>query len=224
MDRLLAALDQVLQRGLAVLDPWQGLCGFGDLVIEGLQAGEVWVAAQPRRGRQGGACLRVIGDGAGRLVISRGEPLVVGEDGVELLAQILELAAGAHFREDVLDPPIGFGGVADFGENSSRLLLLKRLQGGDDACGGLRDAANLFGVTPRLHAFGGESGELVPEPARRGRGVCRRRARGVDRGGRAGFFRGECGGGWRGAGLVLRSAKRVQDVLDGEAVQKGLRG
>ena len=79
-------------------------------------------------GRQGGACLRVIGDGAGRLVISRGETLVMGEDGVELLAQILELAAGTHFGEDVLDPPIGFGGVADSGENSSRLLPLKRLQ------------------------------------------------------------------------------------------------
>ena len=140
-------------------------------------------------GAEGGAPLRVIGDGLGRLVIGRGEPLVVGADGVELLAQILELAAGAHFREDVLDPPIGFGGVVDPGENSSRLLLLKRLEGGENACGGLRDAANLFGVTPRLHAFGGESGQLVPEPAQGGRGVCRRRSRGVDRGGRAGFFR-----------------------------------
>ena len=222
MHRLLAAVDQVLERGPPVLDPWKGFCGLGDLVVERLQAGEVWVAARPRRGRQRGACLRVIGDGAGRLVISRGEPLVVGEDHVERLAQILELAAGAHFGEDVLDPPIGFGGVADFGENSSRLLLLDRLEGGENAGGGLRDVANLFGVTPRLHAFGGESGQLVPEPTWRG-GVCRRRARGVGRRARSGGCRVWCGLG-RGADLVLRSAKRVEDGLDREAVQKGLRG
>ncbi len=34
----------------------------------------------------------------------------------------------------------------------------------------------------------------------------------------------ECRGEWRRAGLVLRCAKGVQDVLDGEAGQKGLRG
>ncbi len=30
-------------------------------------------------------------------------------------------------------PPLFLAGVADFVEDSSRLLLLKRLQGGDDA-------------------------------------------------------------------------------------------
>ena len=157
------------------LIPGRVLCGFGDLVIEGLQAGEVWVAAHGRWGRQGGAGLGVIGDGAGRLVISSGESFVVGKDGVELLAQILELAAGAHFGEDGLHAAIVFGGVADFVEDSSRLLLLKRLQGGDDACGGLCGALNLFGVTLRLQAFGGERGQFVPEAAGRRGWVCRRR-------------------------------------------------
>src|SRR5262249_16321819 len=156
-------------------------------------------------GRHGDAGLGVIGDGAGRLVISRGESLVVGKDGVEFLAQILELAAGAHFGKDGLHPAIVFGGVAYFVEDSRRLLLLGRLQGGDDACGGLCGALNLFGVTLRLQAFGGERGQLVPEAAWR-----RGRARGLWR---------KCGG-WGGAVLVLGAAQRLEDVSDREAAQK----
>ena len=76
----------------------------------------------------------------------------MGKDGVELLAQILELGRRGAFREDVLNSPIVFGGVADSGErNSSRLLLLDRLEVGEEppaaAC---VTVANLFGVAPRL--------------------------------------------------------------------------
>jgi hypothetical protein len=33
LDRLLAAIDQVLERGLAILDSWKSFRGFGDLVV-----------------------------------------------------------------------------------------------------------------------------------------------------------------------------------------------
>ena len=146
----------------------------------------------------------------------------MGEHGVELLAEILEPVARPHFGEDVLDSPIGFGGVANLVENSSRSRRSSACERGDDT-GRLRDAVNLFGITPWRMRSAVEVASC-PECARRGCGVCRRGSRGVDRGRRAGVLRGELEAEARASVGSCGAAKRVEDVPEGEAAQKGLRG
>ena len=200
-------------------------------MIEGLKPREVRIVFRLRGRRQGGAGLGVAGDGVSRLLIGRREPLIVGEDRVEFLAEILEPAARSHFREHVLDSAVGFGGVPDPGEDAGCFLPLEGFKGRDDARRGHSCSAGLFGVAPRLQALGFEGGELVAKPAGRGaplgpsgaRAWLGRRVSSHCRRGRGGGRR--VGPGLRRGRRLLRApAKRVEDVPDGEAVEERLCG
>src|SRR5271165_4822137 len=168
--RLLAALERLVECVLAVLEPGEGLGGRADLLIEGFEAGEVDVSAWTGCRDNASPRLGVARKRAGGLLVGRREALVVGEGEVELLAQILECAAWAHFGKDMLDAAVGVGGVADLQEDASRLLPVQRLQRGENSGPGLRGALDLFLVASRLHAVGGEDAKLVAETAGRGGG------------------------------------------------------
>ena len=129
------------------------------------------VGARTGRRDHSGSRLGIAGKRAGRFLIGRREAFVVREGDVELLAQILERAAWAHFGKDMLDAAIGASGVADLHEDSGRLLPFQRLQRGKNSGSGLRDALDLLRVASRLHAVGGEDAKLVAETAGRRDGL-----------------------------------------------------
>src|SRR5208283_2141593 len=222
--RFLAALERLVECVLAVLEPGEGLGGCADLMIEGFEAGEVDVDAWTGRRDHASPRLGVAGKRAGRLLVGRREAFIVGEGDVELLAQILERAAWAHFGKDMLYAAIGVGGVADLHEDAGRLLPFQRLQRGKNSGPSLGGALDLFGVAPGLHAVGGEDAKLVAQPAGGGsslgrRGVRRGRGCGGGRGSRAGHRRR-----LRRGRLRLRPAEIVEDAFDGEPIEEGGRG
>src|SRR5208337_1496052 len=102
-DCFLAALERLVESVLAVLEPREGLGGRADLLIESFEAGEVDVGARTGRRDHASPRLGVARKRAGGLLVGRRETFIVGEGEVELLAQILECAAWAHFRKDALD-------------------------------------------------------------------------------------------------------------------------
>ena len=218
-DRLLAALERLVERVLAVLETREGLGGRADLLIEGFEAGEVDVGARTGRRDHSGPRLGVARKRAGRLLVGRREAFVVREGDVELLAQILERAAWAHFGKDMLDAAIGVGGVADLQEDAGRLLPFQRLQRGKNSAPSLGGALDLFRVAPGLHAIGGEDAELVAETAGRGGGLRRgvRRGRGCGGGGSSGAGRGRR---LRSRSPRLLPAKIVEDAFDREPVEE----
>ena len=132
-DRLLAALERLVEGVLAVLEAGEGFGGRADFLIEGFEAGEVDVGARTGRRDHSGSRLGIAGKRAGRFLVGRREAFVVREGDVELLAQILERAAWAHFGKDALDAAIGVGGVPDLHEDPGRLLPFQRLQRGKNS-------------------------------------------------------------------------------------------
>src|SRR5271154_357404 len=214
--RLLAALERLVEDVLAVLEAGEGFRGRADFLIEGFEAAEVDVGTRSGRRDHASPRLGIAGKRAGRFLIGRREAFVVREGDVELLAQILERAAWAHFGKDMLDAAIGAGGVADLHEDPGRLLPFQRLQRGKNSGPGLGGALDLFRVASRLHAVGGEDAKLVAETAGRGGGL----RLGVRRG-RGGGSRAGRGGRLRRGGPCLRPAKIVEDAFDGEPIEEG---
>src|SRR5271156_3308781 len=212
-DRLLAALERLVEDVLAVLEAGEGFRGRADFLVEGFEAGEVDVGACTGCRDHSGSRLGIAGKRAGRFLIGRREAFVVREGDVELLAQILERAAWAHFGKDMLDAAIGAGGVADLHEDPGRLLPFQRLQRGKNSGPGLGGAFDLFRVASRLHAVGGEDAKLVAETAGRGGGLRLGVRRGRGCGSRAGG-----GGRLRRGGPWLRAAGVVGEGFGGEGV------
>ncbi len=165
------------------LRPGRVFRGRADFLVEGFEAGEVDVGARTGRRDHSGPRLGIVRKRAGRLLVGRREAFVVREGDVELLAQILERAAWAHFGKDALDAAIGVGGVADLHEDPGRLLPFQRLQRGKNSGSGLGGALDLLRVASGLHAVGGEDAKLVAETAGRGSGLRRGVRRGRGRGG-----------------------------------------
>src|SRR5271166_2103810 len=174
LDRLLAALERLVEGVLTVLEAREGFRGRADFLVEGFEAGEVDVGRRTGRQDHSGSRLGLAGKRAGRFLVGRREAFVVGEGYVELFAQILERAARAHFGKDALDAAIGVGGVPDLVEDPGRLLPFQRLQRGKNSGSSLGDALDLLRVAPGLHAVGGEDAKLVAETAGRGSSLRRR--------------------------------------------------